>query len=164
MKRLLTALAVTVAILLAGILGCAPGIKSTKSTSDSDLKSVDKTAEYSKETSKPEKLTPEDLEKMLPPPPPSYKKDSAEGGQALPVGPKEMLQREEINTSALEFAKQIPGVIHVKTCFSKVFGGVVPASLCEKGEEDLAAALYVERSDQGMGCEFKCQGTAIGKP
>jgi hypothetical protein len=135
MKRLLTVLAVTVAILLAGILGCVPGIKSTKPTSDSDLKSVDKTAEYSsEETSKPKKLTQEDLEKMLPPPPPSYKKNG-DGNKALPVGPKEMLLKEEINASALEFAKQIPGVIHVKTCFSKVFGGWYLHLYVKKGKK-----------------------------
>lgn len=135
MKRLLTVLAVTVAIPLVGILGCAPGIKSTKSTSDADLESVDKTAEYSKETSEPRKLTQEDLEKMLPPPPPNYKRGSADGNQALPVGPREMLLREEINASALEFAKQVPNVEHVKTCFSKVFGGWYLHLYVKKGKK-----------------------------
>jgi hypothetical protein len=138
MKRLLAVLAVALMLPLAAITGCAPGIKATKPSASPEkapgavMEEVsklgpaapgDKTTEDSAVASQTEKLSPEELEKMLPPPPPSYKRDSAEATRALPASPKELLEKEEINASALEFAKGIPNVKHVKTCFSRMFGG-----------------------------------------
>lgn len=135
MKRLLAILAVALMLPLAAIPGCAPGIKATKPSANAekapspeteDVQKLgpaapgDKGTEAPAVPSQPGKLSPEELEKMLPPPPPSYKRKTAE---ALPASPKELLEKEEINASALQFAKEIPDVKHIKTCFSKMFGG-----------------------------------------
>ncbi len=138
MKRLLAILAVALMFPFATIPGCAPWIKATKKDASSEQRpeaemeedanwSGDfprgKRAKDSAGGDQARKLSPEELEKMLPPPPPSYKGESGEARRALPASPKELLEKEEINASALEFAKGIPNVKHVKTCFSKMFGG-----------------------------------------
>ena len=124
MKRLLTVLAVVLVIPLALFQGCIPGLKATKPTQSSELSPDAKNVENAPEPSAPGKLSEEELEKLLPPPPPSYeKRKSGDGKMAMPVTSKEMLEKEEINASALRFAKEIPNVKHVKTCFSKMFGG-----------------------------------------
>lgn len=50
---------------------------------------------------------------------PSFKQASA------PAGPPaaELRQKDEINAAALQFAKEVPNVKHIKTCFSTVYGG-----------------------------------------
>ncbi|MFH1115932.1 MAG: hypothetical protein V1792_18630 [Pseudomonadota bacterium] len=132
MKRLLAVLAVGLMLPLAAGPGCAPWIKATKEDASrkqspgaqmGDAAAGGKRAKEPAEEGAPRKLSPEELEKMLPPPPPSLKGESGEGKRALPASPKELLEKEEINASALEFAKGIPNVKHVKTCFSKMFGG-----------------------------------------
>jgi len=62
---------------------------------------------------------------LLPPPPPSYKAASSSGKakEALPAEPREMVIKNQINKAALTFANEIPNVQHVKTCYSREFGG-----------------------------------------
>jgi len=135
MKRLLAVLAVALMFPLAAIPGCAPWFQTTK-PSESLVKAPggehsdwgpaapsDKRLEDSAGSSQSGKLSPDELEKMLPPPPPSYKRDSAQATRALPASPKELIEKEKINASGLEFAKGIPNVKHIKTCFSRMFGG-----------------------------------------
>jgi len=138
MKRLLAVLAVALMLPLAAISGCAPGVKAPKPSASAEQapgaerEDVPKLGPAAPGDKRPEdpavasqsgKLSPEELEKMLPPPPPSYKRDSADAARALPASPKELIEKEEINASALQFAKEIPNVKHIKTCFSKMFGG-----------------------------------------
>ncbi|MFH0825418.1 MAG: hypothetical protein V2B18_21915 [Pseudomonadota bacterium] len=35
----------------------------------------------------------------------------------------DLRQKEEVNDAALKFAKNVPGVKHIKTCYSKLYGG-----------------------------------------
>ncbi len=139
MKRLLAVFAVAMMFPFAAIPGCAPGIKATKPAASSamapgaetgerpewgDKAPGSKGAEDSAGEDQSGKTSPKEWEKTLPPPPPSYRnRESQEARRALPASPKELFEKEEINASALEFAKQIPNVKHVKTCFSKMFGG-----------------------------------------
>ena len=47
----------------------------------------------------------------------------------------ELLQKEEINQAALKFAKEIPNVKYIKTCFSKIYGGWYLLLYVEKGKK-----------------------------
>ncbi|MDQ7782463.1 MAG: hypothetical protein RDU20_06280 [Desulfomonilaceae bacterium] len=123
MKRLLAVFAVALVVLLAVISGCVPGMKAAKPSVDPEQVPGTQGAEVPESGAQPGKLSPEELDKMLPPPPPSYKRDSPAGAPAPPASPRELNEKEEINASALEFAKGIPNVKHVKTCYSKMFGG-----------------------------------------
>lgn len=124
MKRLLAVLAVIVVIPLALGQGCIPGLKTAKPTPIPEQSPDAVSTENPPNASKPTELSEEELDKMLPPPPPSYKtRKSIDGKMALPVTPKEMLEKDKINEAAVKFANEIPNVKHVKTCFSKMFGG-----------------------------------------
>jgi hypothetical protein len=59
---------------------------------------------------KGKKATPE----YAPPPPPESSAEKAAMDSGL---------KEEVNEAALEFAKSLPGVKHIKTCYSKLYGG-----------------------------------------
>ena len=111
--------AVCVSLVLA-ISGCMPSLQmskpSTPEVSGSDAKN-ESAAENPTGAAKVEK--PADTE--LPPPPPDYKPPSLSEG--LLEGPPDLSWKDEINASALEFSKSIPNVKHVKTCFSKLYGG-----------------------------------------
>ena len=50
-----------------------------------------------------------------PPPPPDT--------SSVEAGAIDLRLKEEVNTAALKFAKSVPGVKHVKTCYSKLYGG-----------------------------------------
>ena len=50
---------------------------------------------------------------------PTFKQASS---PAEPPAP-ELRQKDEINAAALQFAKEVPNVKYVKTCFSTVYGG-----------------------------------------
>jgi len=50
---------------------------------------------------------------------PSFKQASSPAAPPVP----ELRQKDEINAAALQFAKEVPNVKHVKTCFSTVYGG-----------------------------------------
>lgn len=53
--------------------------------------------------------------KYDPPPPPP--------GETVAEGALDLREKDEINASALQFAKNVKGVKHVKTCYSKLYGG-----------------------------------------
>ncbi len=66
------------------------------------------------------------------PPPPDYvaSKEKTSSGE-MP----ELLEKEEINQAALKFAKEIPNVKYIKTCFSKIYGGWYLLLYVEKGKK-----------------------------
>jgi len=110
--------AVCVSLSLA-MSGCTPSLQMTKPPSPEVSASDGKngtSAESPTASPKPEQ-TPEN---QLPPPPPDYQPPSLSEG--LLEGPPDLSWKDEINASALEFAKNIPGVKHVKTCYSKLYG------------------------------------------
>ena len=130
MKWLTHVLAAILMLFAAVILGCVPGTKFAKSTPSPDDGTV--TATLGKEDSKSSAA---EWEK----PPPSAseprEKTPATPKRALPASPREMRNKDEINAAALEFAKGIPDVMHVKTCFSKVFGGWYLHLYLKKGKK-----------------------------
>ncbi len=115
-STLLVAVCVTLSL---AISGCTPSLQMTKPSSPevsaSDAKSGTAT-ETPTAAAKPEQKP----ENQLPPPPPDYKPPSLSEG--LLEGPPDLSWKDEINASALQFAKHIPNVKHVKTCYSKLYG------------------------------------------
>ncbi|MGO9119654.1 MAG: hypothetical protein ACLQPD_18840 [Desulfomonilaceae bacterium] len=110
--------AVCVGLVLA-VSACMPSLQMSKPSSP-EVSGSDAKNESSAESptaAKPER--PADAQ--LPPAPPDYKPPSLSEG--LLEGPPDLSWKDEINASALEFGKSIPNVKHVKTCFSKLYGG-----------------------------------------
>ncbi|MEW6140720.1 MAG: hypothetical protein AB1733_21060 [Thermodesulfobacteriota bacterium] len=113
----LIAIAATLAV------GCAPALKSAKLDAPSDQGPAEQSAPATgTEPSQP--LPPvSQIEKPRPPLATGPSQQPGLGKPAPPATPGESLEREEVNKAALEFAKGIPEVLHIKTCFSKMFGG-----------------------------------------
>jgi len=120
-RQLLQAITLAVAASLA--LGCVPGLKSAKSVPGPGQVATNSVPPGGAASGQAPKLTDEELDKRLPPPPPFYKPPGSPDQTVSSGGLIEPAMKEEINETALRFAKEIPNVKHVKTCFSKLYGG-----------------------------------------
>jgi hypothetical protein len=120
MKTASTLLVAVCVCLVLAVSGCMPSLQMSKPSppevSGSEAKDG-QSAESPTGPGKPDKTA----DTQLPPPPPDYKPPSLSEG--LLEGPPDLSWKDEINASALEFSKSIPHVKHVKTCFSKLYGG-----------------------------------------
>jgi hypothetical protein len=99
------------ALLLAVMSSCVPGLRSSKPVAQDP-----KSSGAAQSTGAQDPLI-----QPLPPPPPDFKE--SESRRQPGSDPLELRQKEEINQAALKFAKEIPNVKHIKTCFSKIYGG-----------------------------------------
>jgi hypothetical protein len=116
MKFAITFTAVTLLLLAPIMFGCVPGLQATKpSTGQAGPSSAKEPVNASGGTDKT-------ADSKLPPPPPNYKPSDTGDKEARFEGSDDLSLREEINQSALDFAKNIPHVRHIKTCFSKLYG------------------------------------------
>lgn len=134
----------TVVILLAGVMlgavvltGCVPFLKTAKPQPGEErvaqIKPGAETPAGAEESGKEPKPSPEELDKILPAPPPGYKPTPSSPAQSVDL--VDTREREEIKESALKFAKEIPNVKHMKTCFSKEFGGWYLILYTQKGKK-----------------------------
>lgn len=119
---------VTLLLLMPIVSGCVPGLQATKPSSGQDGTAA------GKESANASGATDKAAEAKLPPPPPDYKPTHTGDKEERFEGPEELSQREEINQSALDFAKNIAHVRHIKTCFSKLYGGWYLILYIEKGK------------------------------
>lgn len=118
------------------ILGCTPFLKSSKpevSQEESVTEQPSSDQEIRREEpSRPPVARPEG---ERPPGPGSLVGRQDLGKPAPPASTTEVMEKEEINRAALEFAKEIPDVLHVKTCYSKIFGGWYLDLFLKKGKK-----------------------------
>ena len=114
--------AVFVSLVLA-VSGCVPGLQMTKPSAGEAPSPKAKKGAPAEASAGPTQQADKNktADKQLTPPPPENKPP------ALSEGPLEGLPdlswKDEIEASALEFAKNIPHVKHAKICFSKLYGG-----------------------------------------
>jgi hypothetical protein len=136
MRELLCVVLVTVVVAAAMLFGCVPGLKSSKTgISPQDSPAGPNTSDQSVAKTDPSRSPGKDLENFLPPPPPSYKSGEQARGLDDRVEIPELRQKDEVNEAALKFAKEVPDVKHVKTCFSRVYGGWYLLLYIEKGKK-----------------------------
>jgi hypothetical protein len=133
MKMLPKVLAATLALAALFIEGCVPGFRAAKhlpelgenarseSASTTDAGAPQKPALGESETGAVAGA-PQEKSRTVP-------------RRAPPATPRELREKDEINHSALEFAKAIPDVLHVKTCFSRIFGGWYLHLYMKKGKK-----------------------------
>jgi hypothetical protein len=106
---------VAAALLLVMVQACVPGLKGSKNQQDVR----DPKAQNAPDQSNP----------MNPANPAQEFSDAQGGKQPRPLAEKtaesslDFQLKDEINRSGLEFAKNLPNVKHVKTCFSQIYGG-----------------------------------------
>lgn len=101
------------------LLGCVPGLQSAKSTKD---------AERPPATGEPPapgalKEPQERQTDKSSPSSPVYKPPPPPGQDKTALGSIDLAQKDEVNDAALQFAKNVAGVEHIKTCYSKLYGG-----------------------------------------
>lgn len=123
MKAAISFLAAT--LILAALLspGCVPGLQSAKPSPEVEPPSGPQGASEQAETAKPptpgekgaEQAASPSLPTYAPPPPPDREKISEAA--------VDLRLKDEVNEAAMRFAKEIPNVKHIKTCYSKLYGG-----------------------------------------
>ncbi len=109
--------------------GCVAGIFSSKPSSGSGQ---GKGYQGSKDPASRSDKTGGLKKPRIPPPPGSEPAPPPETGEPNSIDPR---KKEEINASALEFAANIDGVLHVKTCYSKIFNQWYLLLYLKKGEK-----------------------------
>ncbi len=110
MKLLLSLLAA--AVVMAMTQGCVPGLKSSKNpSSGQDLKAQSVPGQDNS-------VSPQNPVQPL-----AEGKVQNPGTATIKEDPSNSPLKDEISRSALEFAKNIPNVKHVKTCYSNMYGG-----------------------------------------
>lgn len=129
-------LLVALAALIA--LGCTFGSKAAKTdqpAADSQPKVQSSSPTQSLE--KPHGASDEELKKLLEPPPTPQQLKSQQTQKSKPEGESgvDLIEKDEVNRLAMEFARLIPNVKHVKTCFSKLYGGWYMLLYIQKGKK-----------------------------
>lgn len=126
---------VATALALVVLHACVPGLKTTKAPPNAgDLRAQ----AAPNATSPPMQGNPG--------PAPDGKAPSGPGGPG--EGPLDFRLKDEINRSALEFAKNIPNVKHIKTCFSQINGGWYMIIYIERGKKISFEHYLWNKADQ----------------
>jgi len=135
-------IAIVLTVVTALIFGCASALKSTKPSAETEQASK---GVASPDTHKSGEAPPATEEKREPspiPPPPKYEPPPPPDGKKALTGAIDLRKKEIVNASALKFAKNIKGVKHIKTCFSKLYGGWYLLLYVEK-KKKIALQQYV---------------------
>ncbi len=120
MKAALSLLAATLILAALVLLGCVPGLESVKGPTEAQNPPPPNhttgqagNAPATKPTCKEAGQTPSSSPPAYTPPPPPDREKISEAGADLRL-------KDEVNESALKFAKEIPNVKHFNTCYSKL--------------------------------------------
>jgi hypothetical protein len=114
------ALSLLAALLL---LGCVPGLQSAKPPTQGEPPLA---PQGQSEPSDPHKAPmgfDQGADPAAPPPPPAYLPPPPPDREKISEGSVDLRLKDEVNEAAMRFAKEIPNVKHIKTCFSKLYGG-----------------------------------------
>lgn len=139
MRHLLRFLGLLFTVVAFFLLSCSIGSKLTKTDqTPSDTKAETRKEEGTPQSAKkPAGASEEELRKLLEPPPTPQQLGAQTSRQAKTEAEAviDLNEKEEVNRHALEFARQIPNVKHVKTCFSKLYGGWYMLLYIQKGKK-----------------------------
>jgi hypothetical protein len=125
--------AVILALAAVFILGCVPGIRSVKPAGDTDQAPASSGVEEGLPTA-PEQAKKGERERD-PSAPPPYKPPPPPDEAQATLGAIDLRLKDEVNEAALKFAKNVSGVEHVKTCYSKLYGGWYLFLYLKKGKK-----------------------------
>ncbi len=123
MKAALSLLAATLILAALLLLGCVPGLESVKGPAEPQnppapkrMTGQAKTAPAPKSAGKEAGQTPSNSA-------PAYTPPAPPGREKISEAETDLRLKDEVNESARKFAKEIPNVIHFKTCYSKLDRG-----------------------------------------
>ncbi|MFH0958605.1 MAG: hypothetical protein V1897_07860 [Pseudomonadota bacterium] len=119
------------------VIGCVSVFRSAKPQEDASGKEAGKiSSEQTKSEETSKKPTDEEVKKLLAtPPPPKDTRQPAGDPQAASEALIDPVEKEEVSRAALEFAGHTKNVIHVKTCYSKLYGGWYLMLYVQKGKK-----------------------------
>ncbi len=120
--------AVILIIAAAMTLGCGLAAKGLKSSSGTSLAPTATKARDKTGSAGP-------VEGNLPPPVPEYKPPPPPDADKVSSGVVDLRTRDEVNEAALKFAKNFKSIVHIKTCFSKLYGGWYLFLYVKKGKK-----------------------------
>ena len=122
---------------LVALFGCVSALKTARPIDDASGKEAEKTSEDKSRTDQAaKKTTDEEVKKLLaPPPPPQTAATTAGDLKQASEAAIDPMEKEEVSRAALEFATHIKNVIHVKTCYSKLYGGWYLMLYVQKGKK-----------------------------
>jgi len=124
MKAALCLLAATLILAASLLLGCVPGLQSAKPSTEAENPSAPKGLLEQGQTAKAPTPSEKGADQAAAPPPvPEYMPPPPPGQEKISEAVVDLRLKDEINEAAMRFAKEIPNVKHIKTCFSKLYGG-----------------------------------------
>jgi hypothetical protein len=135
MKAALSLLAVTLILAALLLLGCVPGLQSAKPATQGEPPLAPQGQSEQAEPSKAPMASDQGADPAAPPPPPAYLPPPPPDREKISEAVVDLRQKEEVNEAAMRFAKEFPNVKHIKTCFSKLYGGWYLMLYVEKGKK-----------------------------
>lgn len=129
----LSGILIFIIIIITLVGGCGKGQRSAKPSADGGVPRASAEA-----TTSADKIgmTGKAGEAPVSAPGPRYEPPAASEREKLAEGGIDPREKAEVTESALEFAqKNIPGVKHIKVCFSKLYGGWYMLVFTEKGKK-----------------------------
>jgi hypothetical protein len=154
MKAALSLLAATLILVALLLLGCVPGLQSAKPSDQGEPPSAPQGQSEQAEAPKAPMASGQGADPAATPPPPAYLPPPPPDREKISEGAVDLRIRDEVNEAALRFAKEIPNVKHIKTCFSKLYGGWYLLLYLEKGKK-ISLQQY---SWNGKSKEWEVQG------
>jgi hypothetical protein len=123
MKAGLSVLALLSFLCTALVVGCIPGLKSTKPDSTPANAAAAKGAPGPSASAKTPAVPNKELDSLLATPPPPDRAPAGLGNKRSVIQPSDLQDKDEVSRAALVLAQGIKDVKHVKSCYSKASGG-----------------------------------------
>ena len=123
MKAALSLLAVTLILAALLLLGCVPGLQSAKAPTQGEPPLAPQGQSEQAEPPKAPMASDQGADPAAPRPRPAALPPPPRDGEKISEGVVDLRVKDEVNEAAMRFAKEIPNVKHIKTCYSKLYGG-----------------------------------------
>jgi len=135
MKAALSLLAATLILAALLLLGCVPGLQSAKPPTQDEPPLAPQGQSEQAEPPKAPMASDQSADPAATPPPPAYLPPSPPDREKISEAVVDLRLKDEVNEAAMRFAKEIPNVKYIKTCFSKLYGGWYLMLYLEKGKK-----------------------------
>jgi len=123
MKAALSLLAATLILAALLLLGCVPGLQSAKAPTQGEPPLGPQGQSEQAEPPKAPMASDQGADPAATPPPPAYLPPPPPDREKISEAVVDLRVKDEVNEAAMRFAKEIPNVKHIKTCYSKTYEG-----------------------------------------
>lgn len=123
MKAVLSALVLLSFLCTVLVMGCIPGLRSTKLGSPSETSADAKSSPGPSASAKTPAVPNKELDSLLATPLPPDRAATGPGNKRPLIRPSDLSDKDEVSRAALVLAQGIKEVKHIKSCYSKASGG-----------------------------------------